>query len=85
MSNDINEKLTVTVTIDEHDNFIVKNLENNEKRTLPVNKFWSSSFKYASDFESIFLATFEGKSNVLLDEKAKSRMQNIIHFNRIDN
>lgn len=78
-------KQSIKVTLDEKENFIVENLETSEKRTLKTNQFWGSKFKYVSDFESTFLQVFDEKSILVLDEKAKQKMHNIINFNRIDN
>jgi len=78
------KKLTVQITLDEKENFIVENLETGEKTTLEFYWFFGSEFKYESGFQSLFRKIFDGTVEAVLDEAAQNQMHRIIKFNRED-
>ena len=79
----IDQSTTILVTF-EGDNFIVENLSSRKTVEIPASKLIDTVYKYFDGFERKFKSVFPEKAELILTKVALQKIDDLIHFNRID-
>ena len=85
MINVFEPKKAICIRLKENSSdFIVRDLETLSEKLVPLVNFYGSNFKYEGEFEREFLKVFHGKYDILISSDARQKIEEIIHFNRVD-
>lgn len=85
MINVFEPKKAICIRLKENSSdFIVSDLETLTEKLVPIIDFYGSSFKYYGEFERKFLKIFDGKYDIIISSEAREKIEEILHFNRVD-
>ena len=85
MINVFEPKKAICIQLKENSSdFIVRDLETLNEKLVPLISFYGSTYKYEGEFERKFLKVFHGKYDILISSEARQKIEEIIHFNRVD-
>ena len=76
--------LSKTILVDhfEAKKFLVKDIETGNSQILDESEFHGQTFKYKSEFESMFLGCFPGKTSIQFTYAAEAACSRLMDVNR---